>query len=62
MLIFSLQLKIHCYREDKDMMAKVGFIGRPDIKVVGKPVNPYLVSIIFLRLTSQKLDFLARQI
>ena len=38
------QLKVHCYREKKDMMAKIGFMGRPDIKVVGKPVNPYLVS------------------
>ena len=27
------------------MMATAGFSGRPDIKVVGKPVNPYLVSV-----------------
>ena len=28
------------------MMATAGFSGRPDIKVVGKPVNPYLVSVL----------------
>ncbi|XP_052804410.1 phospholipid transfer protein C2CD2L-like isoform X2 [Mya arenaria] len=36
------QLKIRCYRHGPDMMAEVGFIGRPDIKIQGKPVNPYM--------------------
>ncbi|WAR05647.1 hypothetical protein MAR_021016 [Mya arenaria] len=39
------QLKIRCYRHGPDMMAEVGFIGRPDIKIQGKPVNPYMANI-----------------
>ncbi|XP_052286622.1 phospholipid transfer protein C2CD2L-like isoform X7 [Dreissena polymorpha] len=36
------QLKIRCFRQGNDMMAEVGFLGRPDVKVQGKPVNPYM--------------------
>ncbi|KAL4229375.1 intracellular signal transduction [Mactra antiquata] len=35
-------LKIRCFRQNKDMMAEVSFSGRPDIRVQGKPVNPYM--------------------
>ncbi|XP_033758789.1 LOW QUALITY PROTEIN: phospholipid transfer protein C2CD2L-like [Pecten maximus] len=34
-------LKMKCFREGSDMMVNVSFEGRPDVKVVGKPVNPY---------------------
>ncbi|KAL3885788.1 hypothetical protein ACJMK2_025826 [Sinanodonta woodiana] len=34
-------LKVHCFRKEHDMMAEIAFEGRPDIKVAGKPVNPY---------------------
>ncbi|XP_045208200.1 phospholipid transfer protein C2CD2L-like isoform X4 [Mercenaria mercenaria] len=36
------QLRIRCYRQGNDMMAEISFLGRPDIKVQGKPVNPYM--------------------
>ncbi|XP_060605436.1 uncharacterized protein LOC132757953 [Ruditapes philippinarum] len=36
------QLRIRCFRQGNDMMAEIGFSGRPDIKVQGKPVNPYM--------------------
>ncbi|XP_021354892.1 phospholipid transfer protein C2CD2L-like isoform X4 [Mizuhopecten yessoensis] len=34
-------VKMKCFREGNDMMVNVSFEGRPDVKVVGKPVNPY---------------------
>ena len=37
------QLRVRLFRQGNDMMAEVGFSGRPDVKVQGKPVNPYMV-------------------
>ncbi|XP_022321161.1 phospholipid transfer protein C2CD2L-like isoform X4 [Crassostrea virginica] len=34
-------LRLECFNRGNDMMAKVAFEGRPDVRIVGKPVNPY---------------------
>ncbi|XP_048775657.1 C2 domain-containing protein 2-like isoform X8 [Ostrea edulis] len=34
-------LRVECFNHGSDMMAKVAFEGRPDVHIVGKPVNPY---------------------
>ncbi|KAK3106854.1 hypothetical protein FSP39_001393 [Pinctada imbricata] len=34
-------LRLRCYLSGRDMMAEVSFEGRPNVKIVGKPVNPY---------------------
>ncbi|XP_061183846.1 uncharacterized protein LOC133192028 isoform X2 [Saccostrea echinata] len=34
-------LRLECFTHGSDMMAKVAFEGRPDVRIVGKPVNPY---------------------
>ena len=37
------QLCFKCSKVGSDMMLSIAFVGRPDVKVSGKPVNPYQV-------------------
>lgn len=41
---YKFQICFKCSKVGSDMILNISFIGRPDVKVQGKPVNPYQVS------------------